>query len=64
MQFEPEEAHQIPLDPAHEDDRGMDKREQAAVDAEFAPERKQRLPFLPSAIGLICGRDSAADASS
>jgi exodeoxyribonuclease VII large subunit len=26
----------------------------------FAAERKRRLPFLPSTIGLICGRDSAA----
>jgi exodeoxyribonuclease VII large subunit len=27
----------------------------------FAPERKRRLPFLPHKIGLICGRDSAAE---
>jgi exodeoxyribonuclease VII large subunit len=27
----------------------------------FAAERKRRLPFLPSKIGLICGRDSAAE---
>ena len=26
----------------------------------FAPERKRRLPFLPTTIGLICGRASAA----
>jgi len=26
----------------------------------FAAERKRRLPFLPGCIGLICGRDSAA----
>lgn len=26
----------------------------------FAPERKQPLPFLPRCIGLICGRNSAA----
>lgn len=26
----------------------------------FAPERKKPLPFLPSRIGLICGRNSAA----
>ncbi|MFM7147975.1 MAG: exodeoxyribonuclease VII large subunit, partial [Actinomycetales bacterium] len=26
----------------------------------FAPERKQPLPFLPRRIGLICGRNSAA----
>ncbi len=27
----------------------------------FAAERKRRLPFLPHAVGLICGRDSAAE---
>lgn len=27
----------------------------------FAPERKRPLPFLPGTIGLICGRDSAAE---
>ncbi|HEX6934746.1 MAG TPA: exodeoxyribonuclease VII large subunit [Streptosporangiaceae bacterium] len=27
----------------------------------FAPERKRRPPFLPRLIGLICGRDSAAE---
>jgi exodeoxyribonuclease VII large subunit len=27
----------------------------------FARERKRRLPFLPSKVGLICGRDSAAE---
>ncbi len=27
----------------------------------FAPERKRRLPFLPGLVGLICGRDSAAE---
>ncbi|GAA3200011.1 exodeoxyribonuclease VII large subunit [Actinocorallia longicatena] len=27
----------------------------------FRPERKRGLPFLPGAIGLICGRDSAAE---
>jgi exodeoxyribonuclease VII large subunit len=27
----------------------------------FAPERKRRLPFLPGQVGLICGRDSAAE---
>jgi exodeoxyribonuclease VII large subunit len=27
----------------------------------FAPERKRRLPFLPKMVGLICGRDSAAE---
>jgi exodeoxyribonuclease VII large subunit len=27
----------------------------------FAPQRKRRLPFLPRLVGLICGRDSAAE---
>ncbi len=27
----------------------------------FAPDRKRPLPFLPGTIGLICGRDSAAE---
>jgi exodeoxyribonuclease VII large subunit len=27
----------------------------------FAPERKHPLPFLPGTVGLICGRDSAAE---
>lgn len=27
----------------------------------FAPERKRPLPFLPNTVGLICGRDSAAE---
>ena len=27
----------------------------------FAPERKKRPPFLPGLVGLICGRDSAAE---
>jgi len=27
----------------------------------FAPERKRRPPFLPGVVGLICGRDSAAE---
>jgi exodeoxyribonuclease VII large subunit len=27
----------------------------------FAPERKRPLPFLPGKVGLICGRDSAAE---
>ncbi len=26
----------------------------------FAPERKKRLPFIPSRVGLVCGRASAA----
>ncbi len=32
-----------------------------AAEGLFAAERKRRLPFLPSAVGLICGRDSAAE---
>jgi exodeoxyribonuclease VII large subunit len=36
-------------------------RKQLAADGLFAPERKRRLPFLPHVIGLICGRDSAAE---
>jgi exodeoxyribonuclease VII large subunit len=32
-----------------------------AAEGLFAPERKRRLPFLPHRIGLICGRDSAAE---
>jgi exodeoxyribonuclease VII large subunit len=32
-----------------------------AAEGLFAIERKRRLPFLPQAIGLICGRDSAAE---
>lgn len=31
-----------------------------AAEGLFAPERKQPLPFLPRCIGLICGRNSAA----
>src|SRR6266568_2096069 len=31
-----------------------------AAEGVFAAERKRRLPFLPACIGLICGRDSAA----
>lgn len=31
-----------------------------AAEGLFAPERKQPLPFLPKCIGLICGRNSAA----
>jgi exodeoxyribonuclease VII large subunit len=27
----------------------------------FSPERKRALPFLPQVVGLICGRDSAAE---
>lgn len=36
-------------------------REALAADGLFAPERKRRLPFLPGTVGLICGRDSAAE---
>jgi exodeoxyribonuclease VII large subunit len=32
-----------------------------AAEGLFAAERKRRLPFLPEAVGLICGRDSAAE---
>ncbi|MBO0824233.1 MAG: exodeoxyribonuclease VII large subunit [Actinobacteria bacterium] len=32
-----------------------------AAEGLFAAERKRPLPFLPQAVGLICGRDSAAE---
>ncbi len=32
-----------------------------AAEGLFAPERKRRLPFLPGYVGLICGRNSAAE---
>ena len=32
-----------------------------AAEGLFARERKRRLPFLPGRVGLICGRDSAAE---
>ncbi len=32
-----------------------------AAEGLFAPERKRRLPFLPTTVGLICGRGSAAE---
>ena len=35
-------------------------RRALAAEGLFAPERKRSLPFLPSMIGLICGRESAA----
>jgi exodeoxyribonuclease VII large subunit len=35
-------------------------RRQLASEGLFSPERKRVLPFLPRVIGLICGRDSAA----
>ena len=37
-------------------------RRRLAVEGLFSPERKRAIPFLPSVIGLICGRDSAAQA--
>jgi exodeoxyribonuclease VII large subunit len=36
-------------------------RKSLAAEGLFAPERKRRPPFLPRKIGLICGRDSAAE---
>lgn len=36
-------------------------RRTLAAEGLFAPERKRRLPFLPAMVGLICGRDSAAE---
>jgi exodeoxyribonuclease VII large subunit len=36
-------------------------RRQLAAEGLFSPERKRRLPFLPSLIGLVCGRESAAE---
>jgi exodeoxyribonuclease VII large subunit len=36
-------------------------RRELAAEGLFAPERKRRLPFLPQTVGLICGRDSAAE---
>ncbi len=36
-------------------------RRALAAEGLFAAERKRRLPFLPGQIGLICGRDSAAE---
>ena len=35
-------------------------RRQLAAEGLFSPERKRPIPFLPGVIGLICGRDSAA----
>jgi exodeoxyribonuclease VII large subunit len=32
-----------------------------AAEGLFATERKRRLPFLPKSVGLVCGRDSAAE---
>jgi exodeoxyribonuclease VII large subunit len=36
-------------------------RRSLAAEGLFAAERKRRLPFLPATIGLICGRESAAE---
>ena len=36
-------------------------RRALAAEGLFAPERKRPLPFLPGLVGLICGRDSAAE---
>jgi len=36
-------------------------RRSLADEGLFAPERKRPLPFLPRMVGLICGRDSAAE---
>ncbi len=36
-------------------------RRALAAEGLFAPQRKRALPFLPGVIGLICGRESAAE---
>jgi exodeoxyribonuclease VII large subunit len=36
-------------------------RKQLAAEGLFAAERKRGLPFLPGVIGLVCGRESAAE---
>src|SRR5260370_8625202 len=36
-------------------------RRSLAAEGLFAAERKRPLPFLPGVVGLICGRDSAAE---
>jgi exodeoxyribonuclease VII large subunit len=36
-------------------------RKSLAAEGLFAAERKRPLPFLPGVVGLICGRDSAAE---
>jgi len=36
-------------------------RRSLAAEGLFAPERKRPLPFLPASVGLICGRNSAAE---
>jgi len=35
-------------------------RRELAAEGLFSSERKRRLPFLPAVIGLVCGRESAA----
>ena len=37
------------------------RRRLLAAEGLFAPERKRRLPFLPRGVGLVTGRDSAAE---
>jgi len=36
-------------------------KQELAKEGLFGPERKKPLPFLPTRVGLICGRDSAAE---
>ncbi|MFC4058356.1 exodeoxyribonuclease VII large subunit [Planomonospora corallina] len=36
-------------------------RQVLAAEGLFAADRKRRLPFLPGTVGLVCGRDSAAE---
>ncbi len=36
-------------------------RTELAAEGLFAAERKRKLPFLPTVVGLVCGRDSAAE---
>lgn len=36
-------------------------KQKLAAEGLFAPERKRALPFLPRVIGLVCGRNSAAE---
>src|SRR6202044_1185665 len=36
-------------------------RRELAAEGLFSPERKRSLPFLPGVIGLVCGRESAAE---
>jgi exodeoxyribonuclease VII large subunit len=37
------------------------RRTELAAEGLFAAARKRKLPFLPAGVGLICGRDSAAE---